>query len=92
MKIQLVKNEKEIIKLRAEKDRMQAAGSGHLTTDELMRKIREREGEIRDITGQFEEIESNFIKKEKIFKDSKSYMEEVLKQIGEQKMVNQTLA
>ena len=83
-----MKNEKEIIRLRVEKDRQSTTSSGHLTTDDLLRKIRERESEIKDITSQFEDIESNFIRKEKIFKDSKSYMEEILKQIGEAKINN----
>lgn len=65
--------------------------SGHVTVDDLHRKIRERESEIRDITSQYDEIESSFIKKEHMFKNSKSYMEEVLKQIGESKINNQTL-
>jgi hypothetical protein len=79
LKIQMVKNEKEIIKLKAEKDRIASATTGHLTTDDILRKIREREAEIRDIVNKFDEIESSFIKKEKITKDSKSYMDEVLK-------------
>jgi hypothetical protein len=82
LKIQLIKNEKEIIRLRAEKDRMSAMNSGHVTVDDLHRKIRERESETRDISAQYEEIESSFIKKENMFKNSKTYMEEVLKQIG----------
>jgi hypothetical protein len=57
----------------------------------VLRKIREREGEIRDISHQFDAIEAEFIKKEKIFIDSKAYMEEVIKQIQEAKINNQTL-
>jgi hypothetical protein len=34
----------------------------------------------------------DFSKKEKIFGDSKAYMEEVLKQIHEQKVANQVLS
>ena len=91
LKIQLVKNQKEILKLQEEKMRYSGHSTGHYTTDNLLHKIRERESEIRDITRQFEEIEQSFIKKESIFKDSKSYMEQLLKEIGEAKINNQTL-
>ena len=70
LKLQLVKNEKEIIKLRADKERLNSATSGHLTIDDLTRKIRERESEIRDLVNQYSEIESNFLKKEQIYKET----------------------
>jgi len=38
---------------------------------------------VRDINAQLETILMDFAKKEKIFGDSKAYMEEVLKQIHE---------
>ena len=63
-----------------------------MTVDDLLRKIREREGEIRDISHQFDQMEAEFIKKEKIFIDSKVYMEEIIKQIQEAKSNNQVLA
>ena len=91
LKVQLVKNQKEILKLQEEKLRASGRSSGHLTTDDLLRKIREREAEVRDITRQFEEIEQGFLRKESIFKDSKSYMEQLLREIGEAKISNQTL-
>ena len=66
--------------------------SGNLTTDDLLRKIRERDAEIRDVTHKFDDIQGNLIKREKIFLDSKAYMEEILKQINEAKYQNQALA
>ncbi len=57
------------------------SSTGNVSADDLIKKIRDRESEIRDITHKFEEIEISFLKKEKIFHDSKAYMEEVLKQI-----------
>ncbi len=89
--MQLIKNEKEIIRLNTEKQRMSGVMSGHVTTDDLMRKIRERESEIRDITSQYDEIETSFLKRESIFKDSKAYIESIMKEIGEAKINNQTL-
>jgi len=59
-----------------------------VSADELTRKIRERESEIRDITRKYDDIDTDFIKKDKIFKDSKAYMDEVLKQIHEAKLNN----
>ena len=59
-----------------------------MSADELTRKIRERESEIRDITRKYDDIDTDFIKKDKIFKDSKAYMDEVLKQIHEAKATN----
>ena len=59
-----------------------------MSADELTRKIRERESEIRDITRKYDDIDTDFIKKDKIFKDSKAYMDEVLKQIHEAKLNN----
>lgn len=59
----------------AEKQKYTHTSSGVVTVDDLMRKIRERESELRDITKQFDEIEQSFIKKESIFKDSKAYIE-----------------
>ncbi len=92
MRTQLQKNEREVLRLASERDRLSSTMTGHVTTDDLLRKIRERESEVRDITREFETMEAEFIKKEKIFVDSKAYMEEVLKQIHEAKINNQTLA
>lgn len=92
MRIQLQRNERELLRLTAERDRFASTMTGHVTTDDLLRKIRERESEVRDITREFEQMEAEFIKKEKIFVDSKAYMEEVMKQIHEAKINNQTLA
>jgi hypothetical protein len=39
----MVKNEKEISKLTTEKNRIASATTGHITTDDILRKIRERE-------------------------------------------------
>jgi hypothetical protein len=49
----MVKNEKEILKLRTEKDRMMHHGTGSITQDELLKKVRERDSEIKDITQDF---------------------------------------
>lgn len=57
-----------------------------------MRKIRERESELKDITKQFDEIEQSFIKKESIFKDSKAYIEHISKEITEVRSQNQLLS
>jgi hypothetical protein len=59
-----------------------------VTADDLIRKIREREAEVRDISMQFEHLNVEFIKKEKIFNESKTYMQEILKQIHEKKLEN----
>jgi hypothetical protein len=88
MRTQLQKNEREVLRLASERDRLSSTMTGHVTTDDLLRKIRERESEVRDITREFETMEAEFIKKEKIFVDSKAYMEEVLKQIHEAKINN----
>jgi hypothetical protein len=48
-----------------------------------LRKIHERDSEIRDIQREYDKIEADFIKKEKIFVDNKAFMEEVSKQIQE---------
>ncbi len=47
--------------------------SGNLTTDDLLRKIRERESEISDITRDYIQVYASFNKNEKIFVDSKAY-------------------
>ena len=92
MRHQLAKNEGLVIRLKAEKMKLDSSSTGHLSTDDLLRKIREREAEIRDLTNEFQDVEGNLIKKEKIFKESKSYMDEILKQLGEAKINNQTLS
>lgn len=86
--MQLQKNEREILKLRAEKERLQNMNSGNLTADDLLRKIRERESEISDITREYDQVYASFSKNEKIFVDSKAYQEELLKQIHEKKLKN----
>ncbi len=73
------KNEREINKLRAEKEHLSRLSTGHITTDDIMRKIKERNEEVRDMTKRYEEVEANFIKNERIFNDSKAYLEELLK-------------
>lgn len=88
LRLQLTKNEKTIINLNSERLKLQSQSTGHLTTDDLLRKIRDRESEIRDLTTQFQDVEASLIKKERMFKESKSYMDEIIKQIGEQKINN----
>ena len=56
-----------------------------------MRRIRERDAEIRDIGRQFEDIEQSFINKERIFKESKAYMQDLLEQIRGVRINNETL-
>ena len=90
MRLALKKNMGEIARLEKEKERYHAT-TGHVTVDDMLRKIRERESELRDINHQYDSIEGEFIKKEKIFIDSKVYMEEIIKQIQEAKINNDTL-
>lgn len=78
MRLALQKNLGEIARLENEKKRYNQS-TGHVTMDDMLRKIRERESELRDINHQFDSIEADFIKKEKIFIDSKAYMEEIIK-------------
>lgn len=91
LRMQLERSVKEINKLRAEKETYAKMSSGNMTTDDLLRKIRERDAEIRDIKNEYDDIEQDFIKKEKIFVDSKAYMEDIMKQIHEAKLANQGL-
>lgn len=79
MRQHLARNEKEIIRLQTEKQKLANSSTGSLTSDDLLRKIHERDSEIRDIQREYDKIEAEFIKKEKIFVDSKAYMEEVSK-------------
>ena len=53
-----------------------------------MRKIRERDSEIRELTNQLESVNLDFLKREKIFNTTKTYMEELYKQIYEKKNEN----
>ena len=87
----MIKNEKEIIKLNTDREKYARMNSGMVTTDELMRKIREREEEVRDIVREFDEIEQSFIKRETIYKESNSYIEQITKQINEVRSQNQLL-
>ena len=59
-----------------------------LTQDDVLRKIRERESEIRELTNQLETVNLDFLKREKIFNTTKTYMEELYKQIYEKKNEN----
>jgi hypothetical protein len=87
------KNEREILRLRSEKEKISHIHGGHpVTADDVIRKIRERDAELRDITLQYEHLNLDFLKKERIFNDSKTYMSEVLKQIHDAKLENQQLS
>lgn len=90
MRLALQKNLAEISRLEKEKERYHV-NTGQVTVDDLLRKIRERDSELRDINHQFDAIQADFIQKEKIFIDSKVYMEEIIKQIQEAKLNNDTL-
>ncbi|CDW85652.1 protein fantom [Stylonychia lemnae] len=92
LKIQMVKNEKEILKLTSEKDKYINMTTGRVTTDELLRKIREREEEVHDISREFDEMNRKFIHKETLFKESKAYIDQILNEIGIQKKLNQELS
>jgi acyl-[acyl carrier protein]--UDP-N-acetylglucosamine O-acyltransferase len=59
-----------------------------LTQDDVLRKIRERDSEIRELTNQLESVNLDFLKREKIFNTTKTYMEELYKQIYEKKNEN----
>ena len=50
--------------------------------------MRERDTELREISMQVETVHIEYMKKERIFKESKDYIQEVLKQINEQKIEN----
>jgi hypothetical protein len=50
-----------------------------LTHDDVLRKIRERDSEIREQTNQLESVNLDFLKREKIFNTTKTYMEELYK-------------
>lgn len=59
-----------------------------LTQEDVLRKIRERDSEIRELTNQLESVNLDFLKREKIFNTTKTYMEELYKQIYEKKNEN----
>ena len=45
------KNEREILRLKAEKDKVQSLSGNHqVTADDVIRKIRERDSELREIS------------------------------------------
>ena len=88
---QLVKNEKEILKLTAEKEKFSQSFTGKHTIDQVMNIIRDKDEELKDISKSMEDLELNFINKERIFKESKSFMDEILKQIREARINNEIL-
>lgn len=49
MRLALQKNLGEIARLEKEKERYQGS-TGHVTVDDMLRKIRERDSELRDIS------------------------------------------
>lgn len=50
-----------------------------------------KEEELREISKGMEDLEMKFISQEKIFGESKHYMDEILKQIREERINNETL-
>jgi len=96
LRLQMKTNERTILQLRSEKEKIQHLNPNQATTqltqDDLLRKIRERDSEIREISQQVESLNLDFIKKEKIFNESKAYMEQVLKDIHSKRLENQTLS
>ncbi len=86
------KNEREILRLKSEKERVLMMNGGHaVTSEDIMRKLKERESELREINMQYETLNIDFTKKERIFNDSKTFISEVLKQIHEAKLQNQMI-
>ncbi len=57
--------------------------SGVATHDELVRRLQDKDKQLREISGKFENLEQSFVNKENIFKESKGYMEEVMKEVRE---------
>jgi hypothetical protein len=52
---------------------------GKVHVEEVMNKLKNKDEELREVVRKMEDYESQFINKERIFKESKSYMEEILK-------------
>ena len=66
--------------------------SGHfMTQEDVLRKIREREAEIRELSNKLEEVNLDYMKREKIFVTTKTYMEQLYKEIYEKKNENSKL-
>ena len=66
--------------------------SGHfMTQEDVLRKIREREAEIRELNNKLEEVNLDYMKREKIFVTTKTYMEQLYKEIYEKKNENSKL-
>lgn len=74
-----------------EQDKLSNTMTGNVYQDDIIKKIREKDDEIKDIRRNMDDLEMNFINKERIFKESKAYMDELLKQIREQRVNNETL-
>lgn len=87
LRLQMQKNEREVLRLKAEKERVAQMNGGHVVTaEDILRKLKERESELREINMQYETLNIDFTKKERIFNDSKTFIQEVLKQIHEAKL------
>jgi uncharacterized protein YgiM (DUF1202 family) len=54
----------------------------------VLRKIRERESEIRELNNKLEEVNLDYMKREKIFVTTKTYMEQLYKEIYDKKNEN----
>ena len=92
LRLQYTRNIQEVTRLEAEKQRIfSQTGGAQYSSNELLRRIQERDTEIRDLSLKYEEIEHGFLKRESMFKDSNSYMEQIMKEITEVKLSNQTL-
>jgi uncharacterized protein YgiM (DUF1202 family) len=62
-----------------------------MTQEDVLRKIREREAEIRELNNKLEEVNLDYMKREKIFVTTKAYMEQLYKEIYEKKNENSEL-
>ena len=62
-----------------------------MTQEDVLRKIREREAEIRELNNKLEEVNLDYMKREKIFVTTKAYMEQLYKEIYEKKNENSKL-
>ncbi len=91
LKTQVVENEKTVMRLQTELDRLSQSSTGMITQDAMINQIKDRDAEIREVQMKYEDYEASFINKENIFKESKHYFDEVMKEIREQRVNNETL-
>jgi len=76
------------MKLDSDLERLGRSHTGVMAQDEMINKIRDRDAEIREMQNKYDDLESGFISKENMFKESKAYMQDLLKQVQEAKKRN----